>query len=59
MGALSTLTKVVNFLQSGRALASIAPFLAGAKLSAFQKKGTGTDAYVHDSFFGGGAGEGR
>ena len=40
MGVLGTLTKLVNFLQAGRATPEIAPFLAGAKLSAFVKKGS-------------------
>ena len=43
---LDALTKVVNLLQAGRAPRAIAAVLAGAKLSAFEKKGAkpGTDA---------------
>ena len=45
-GVLRAVTAMVNHLQAGRAPRSLAPFLAGAKLSAFEKKGAkpGTDA---------------
>ena len=45
-GVLRAVTAMVNHLQAGLAPRWLAPFLAGAKLSAFEKKGAppGTDA---------------